>query len=1074
LCPDATVNIASASAYRFYRDTTSHYSSTVYSAGAAAALTSYSYGQGLFLYNNSKLLNTSSKPDYQAQCHFEYYNSSIASTSYAIMKLYSNPDTGSNSDEIAVRVEIPENGNPTSYLYKISNHTESTSQQITSLPYSLVPLFKNGGLMEMYYSQIGGSNVYVESYFTPTSDQNQPSRKSYLLGNSIMTGFGTTSVGTGFGYYFSLQSAGYGTVTINELSISQGKNNLSLNLGDCLNDNNTNITPPVVSIDNDWITSQNQEYIILGDYNNQLTVTTDLNASYFEVQKIDSANTTTAPSIIEVQLYKPSLSSRCSLEVDVRHRTDDFYIALSPKSSYRPHVQNNLQVEWDKPMGSRCLEDYLYSSNPIDAATILIKFSKDKNAISILQRAEDNSITKTLVRSYSPSNTNDIYVIELTDQSPNYVESKFENSTYIYIKTKNGSNINLLGYSKVLSKTPVATNGMGYYAACGFVKSSFDNSSGTTYNRINSINFKTLLSANAFESSNYNSIRTVSLAPEGLDNNLQYMGQKLLSGATDFQNYNYTNPVSSSSEIEIAAASVGSNVDLSNISSATIDGVVLSSLPLNSYILLKDQNNTSENGIYEKTGTSTYTLATSNYNTPYLITSGTVNLNVYFYKIKTQKENTVQDLFLSTSYFAQLTIEQISNFISSIRANLFEFRMNYLNYVIPIDQNKIKIRFYSDIDDVPDYDTPLTNLLEVSSTPLTSGFAVSPNNSLIQVIMENDTNLSPLVSSGDKIWVQILLPFNTALANAYGKESTQQYITSGKFTFYKLANNLWHRLFATYTSKFVNTTHGLQQHVRLRSISHAKLESNATNMIGPSTVDILGPQYQSANPKIDNVTNDNLRSIELSILAEDNDSGILAFRVGRYIDNYRSQYTPWMSWNQFTTENNGKYFIYLYGNLNYYSSGIANSVFDVQNIGYSGARKIWVQLMDYVGNVTQSYPLTFVAQSWALVDTQPPIANASFYDPRTEQNTDLTNLISSVAKLEAYDNVSGVKDFKMRRILDSGADSWSNWEYMSSYKNIDFSGEYDGIKKVEFVFRDFGNNAMQAENIWEKVKRPKK
>jgi hypothetical protein len=36
------------------------------------------------------------------------------------------------------------------------------------------------------------------------------------------------------------------------------------------------------------------------------------------------------------------------------------------------------------------------------------------------------------------------------------------------------------------------------------------------------------------------------------------------------------------------------------------------------------------------------------------------------------------------------------------------------------------------------------------------------------------------------------------------------------------------------------------------------------------------------------------------------------------------------------------------------------------------------------------------------------------------------------------------------------------------------SGEKDGVKKIEFVFRDFGNNIMQPEIIWEKVKRPSK
>ena len=495
---------------------------------------------------------------------------------------------------------------------------------------------------------------------------------------------------------------------------------------------------------------------------------------------------------------------------------------------------------------------------------------------------------------------------------------------------------------------------------------------------------------------------------------------------------------------------------------------------MNSYVLLKDQTTLNQNGLYLKSGTSTYTLDTSNYNIPYNITEGDVNGGATFYKVKTQKDNEVADLFLSTSYFAPITIGEISSFVSTLRAQLFEFKLNFTNYEVPVDLTKIKTRFYSDSSDSPDFDNPLTDWLTISTTPLIDTYTIAPQHNLVQVIMSDSASLAPEVSALDKIWVQIVLPFNTSLATAFGPSTTASYVTKGKFTYYKLANNLWHKLFARYKSKAFNSTHKNIQHARLRAKSHAQLESNGTNITGPAIIDINGPQYNGGVPKVDNLTNDNLRSIELSILAEDDESGILAFRVGRYIDNFRTQYTPWMSWNQFTVENGGKYFIYLYGNLNYYTSGIANTGFDYQNMGFSGPRKIWIQMMDYSGNVSQSYPITFVAQSWALVDTNPPIGSASFYSPKTYSNVEVTNLISSVVKLESNDTVSGVKDFKMRRIYDSGADNWSEWQYYSPSTNINFGNEKDGVKKVEFVFRDFGNNAMQPDIIWEKVKRPSK
>ena len=38
---------------------------------------------------------------------------------------------------------------------------------------------------------------------------------------------------------------------------------------------------------------------------------------------------------------------------------------------------------------------------------------------------------------------------------------------------------------------------------------------------------------------------------------------------------------------------------------------------------------------------------------------------------------------------------------------------------------------------------------------------------------------------------------------------------------------------------------------------------------------------------------------------------------------------------------------------------------------------------------------------------------------------------------------------------------------------VDFSGEDDGVKKVEIKYRDFGNNITQPEVKWNPIKRPK-
>lgn len=76
-------------------------------------------------------------------------------------------------------------------------------------------------------------------------------------------------------------------------------------------------------------------------------------------------------------------------------------------------------------------------------------------------------------------------------------------------------------------------------------------------------------------------------------------------------------------------------------------------------------------------------------------------------------------------------------------------------------------------------------------------------------------------------------------------------------------------------------------------------------------------------------------------------------------------------------------------------------------------------------------------------------------------------------KTNAYDLVTGIKDFQIRKLLDSGPGSWSEWTPFGPYVKVDFSGEGDGVKKVEIKYRDFGNNITQPEVTWNSIKRPK-
>lgn len=1072
LCSSSSIAGTGASSFAFYRSgTASSYIGSSFTVGSAIGLTTYLNTKGAYFYTHSKLLSTNSKPDYAAQASFGFTFGSIGSTSSIFLGLFDSPGYADNSDELILRIDLPLSSNPTSYLYTVQNKTESTPQQVTVLPNSLTPMIKEGGLIELYYSGVGTNHAYVEGYFTPSSNNNS---KSYLVANALVTSFGTTYLGSSFGYQIDGTNK-FNSVTLNELLIAQGNHKLSVDLGDCSIKDSNDLGTPLTKISNTWTTNQNSEYGLFEFLPDGINLGYSINSSYIEIQKLDSSNESSIISLSEIQLFKPSISKSCSLEVKLRHRTDDFYIGFSQKSSYRPHIVNGFTITWDSPIGYRCLEEF--STDPSNAPSLIVRFSKEKNLINVIQRKEDGTFVKHSIKTYSPSDTFDTYIVELSDNSPSNIKGKSAgNSTYLYIKKLNGSKLDLLGYVILNLKLPLNESGLGYFAACGFIKSSYNNSSGTTYNRIYELNFKNLSTVKLDDKNQYNGIKKFNLSVEALSNSNHYLGQKLLSGNTDFVEFAYQNPNSTTTPREISACSNGSNIDISNLGAQTIDGVVLSSLANDTYILLKDQENFSENGVYKKTGSSTYVLQSTSYNTPQKVNSGDVNNKSTFYLTKVLKGSTVSDRFISTSYFAKLKIDQISPFISSLRANLFEFKLNYLNVLDALDLNSIHLRFFQNTNDNPDYDNPLTDWISSSSLYTENKFTYAPNSNLVQVQMEQSSGKSPNLTSGDEIWVLIALPISTSLGKAQGYEPNVNYIENGKFTYYKYAKNLWHKLFAYYEEKSVNLNHKENQHLRIRSRSHGKLESHSTDIEGPYKIDIQGPDDNGENPKleVDSVNEAITRSVSITISAEDNDSGIMAFRVGREIDNFRYQYTPWMPWSQFTINNVNTYTMYLYGNLNYFNSGLGNSFMELQNTGFSGARKIWVQIMDYAGNVNETYPLTFAAQTWTLMDSEAPIGNVKFYDPRTFDITNQTNLISSFMKLNSEDVVSGVKDFKYRKIKDSGPDDWSNWESASSYKNIDFSSESDGVKKVEVVFRDYGNNATQAENIWEKVTRPKK
>ena len=1199
ILPSASIASTSLQSYRYNGST---YSSASLSLGANIGLTSQSFGKGAFFYSNTKLIPSSDKTDFYTQAGFSYTTSGVAVTTQVYLKLYAAPETAANSNEIVCRLDVPNDGAPISYLYTVSNGTISTNKQITNLPNSVLPLIKSGGLIEMYYSSMGTTNIcMVEAYFTPYLDQSSASTKSYLLSNAMLTSFGTSSIGSAFGCQIS-SSVGTsfdGGIILDELFMAQGKAKLSVDVGDCSLDDIDMMSYPSFDIPHSWSEYENEDFLYLTDAPSGLTVSKTTSAESVSVSKIDSTSAYEVNAFYEMQFYKPSFSGRSIFEVEIIHGSDDFYVAFSPVSSYRSHTEKNLTVNWDRPFGVRCDENYAYTDAPLNAETVLVKFSGEKNEITVSQRTSDNKLTKHVLRSYTPSSEKKKFVFEITDQVPNGYKGRYKTKhpvgSWLSVKETTSSNINLLGSVNMLMSLTSNSYGLGYFAALGWKESSYSSSN----NQIFKVKYSGVPNIYKEKYDNDSSIRSVLLADEGLTNSSHYLGQKLLSGQTDFVGFNYKNALTipvktfnaavgttsalpnspsfasntftsgtattlyidgynlsendvilvknestgtrnglyyvsrvgtasttwqlkrstsfdSSDEVvsntlvrvdngstnketkwylttpdpitlgstgvtfsntstvptNVQVATTGTSITVSSLESLTIDDISISSLSVGSYVLVKDQVTQTENGIYQKSTTG-WTLVSALYDAPFKVVQGTVNANTYWYKTRIPVNGEILDRFVSTTYFKNMTVSEISPFISATKPGLFEFKVNWEDYDTPFPINDIKVRFYANSGSLPDSTVPLTSWKGVSYNPYVAGFSVAPNNHLVQVkFSESEWNTT--VSQSDSIWVAINIPFNSSLAEANGKNfNNRDYIYNEKFSGYKIANNLWHKLHARYEEKSINSVDGNSQNFRVRAISHGELSSFATNISTTSLVDITAPSYNNDVPYVTVAEESNLRSLQISISTEDNKSGLLAFRVGKEIDNSYIQYTPWLPWDKYVVSSVNQYFIYLHGHLNYYNSGPAFDAFAKQNIGFSGSRKIWVQVMDYMGNISESNPLTFVASSQALVDTQPPLGGINFYDPRTNQIVDFTNLKNAWMKTSAYDLVTGIKDFKIRKLLDSGAGSWSEWTPFGPYVKVDFSGEDDGVKKVEIKYRDFGNNITQPEVKWNPIKRPK-
>ena len=163
----------------------------------------------------------------------------------------------------------------------------------------------------------------------------------------------------------------------------------------------------------------------------------------------------------------------------------------------------------------------------------------------------------------------------------------------------------------------------------------------------------------------------------------------------------------------IYVATTGTNISISNLATSTVDGVSLSSLPVGTKVLVKDQIDNTENGVYVKS-VSGFAITSTDYNIPFRVYNGSVNANTNWYKDKVSFNGKLLDRFISTTFFKSMTVGEVSGFATTTRPKLLEFKMNWNVYDGHFPMDELKVRFFKNIGSLPDYNNPLTSWKSVS------------------------------------------------------------------------------------------------------------------------------------------------------------------------------------------------------------------------------------------------------------------------------------------------------------------------------------------------------------------------
>lgn len=665
----------------------------------------------------------------------------------------------------------------------------------------------------------------------------------------------------------------------------------------------------------------------------------------------------------------------------------------------------------DRPMITRCDQYSGVVDDPLYAPTLAIVFNIGAGQVTAVQRQVDNTLTTRVLFPYTPI-PSDNWSVQVSSVGP----KDTADAAWVVIR-RNGD---VIGTQRMDNLLPPAIGGLGYYVALGTRSEPTDAYGLASVANLTFVSIYGLSPALGYGAQDYEGERHFAKETGGSAYVKPYLGQQMVAGRTDQGDYTFMAPD--------AAPAV---------------------------------------------------------------------------------------------FIQKVTVTKVSDFFDTVYPKLMEVKIRSRSGTLaPVPP---QIRFYADKTETGqslshiDLMSPLTGW--VTGTPLQpvamSGFS-APGNDLVQFSL---TGSGLAVTTPMSFWIALRLGAGTEAAcanglhlglseeifsdvsSAYGLQidaetriDTEQggndfpLVAASRAaavapavkgvptpgTGWLLCDTLWFKLFTACAQRHDNVAHGASLQFRARAYSHASRSGLPSSLSTPVTVDLDGPDGSAfgtpGRPSIGQNVLPAVRTVTLTVHADDHDSGPLAFRVGRETDFGNVVYGAWQPWATFVQGGYPRYTIYNYGTRPEGRIGApanAQGLLWMQNMDGDGQRKVWVQAMDAVGNVTESFPLTTLAQSVVLVDTTPPLGAAQFVSGSDGTLQPFQTNVNALLAVNGQDRVSGFKDFRLRSVGAGSTGAWSAWQDAQTYTTVALDGSKDGLKRVEAQVRDYGNNAAQDKPLWD-------